>query len=100
MADIFTPVERKLHYEEQGDRLIIESIQDVEPILNRNLELQKDTSLTRGKDMRYVASIPNIVVEQWMKEGINIFKKEDWKKVKAKLNDPNYKYLRTDLCQI
>lgn len=100
MADIYSPIERKLHYEEQGDRLIVESIQDVEPILNRNRELQKDKSLTRGKEMWHVASIPNIVIEQWMKEGINLFRKEDWSKVKAKLNDPNYKYLRTDLCQL
>jgi hypothetical protein len=42
-----------------------------------------------------VASIPNWVVEQWMREGINIFKDEDWPKIKAKLNDPDYKFLRT-----
>lgn len=100
MADIFTPIERKLHYNEDGDRLIIESIQDVEPVLNRNRELQKDKSKTRGKEMWWVASIPNIVIEQWMKEGINIFKKEDWPKVKARLNDPNYRYLRTDMANI
>lgn len=100
MADIYTPIERKLHYEEQGDRLIVQSSQDVEPILNRNKMMQNDKSLTRGKDIWHIASIPNIVIEQWMKEGINVFKKEDWAKVKERLNNPEYKYLRTDLCQI
>lgn len=45
--------------------------------------------------MRYVAEIPNIVIEQWLKEGINIFDKNDAKKVQAKLNSNEYAYLRT-----
>ena len=42
-----------------------------------------------------VASIPTIVIEQWKKEGIDLWKDEDWPKVRAKLNDPEYKWLRT-----
>lgn len=52
-------------------------------------------SALRKKNMWKVASIPNIVIEQWKKEGIDLFKDEDWPKVQAKLNDPEYKWLRT-----
>lgn len=52
-------------------------------------------STLRKKNMWKVASIPNIVVEQWKKQGIDIFRDEDWPKVQAKLNDPDYKWLRT-----
>ena len=93
-------ITREAFYEEDGDRLIIKSTQDVEAILAHNRMLQVDTTKTRTKEMRHVASIPNIVIEQWIKEGINLFKKEDWGRVKKKLNDPDYKYLRTDLSNI
>ncbi|GAG52779.1 unnamed protein product, partial [marine sediment metagenome] len=43
------------------------------------------------------ASIPLVVVEQWMKEGINMLRptEEDKKKIRQKLNDPEFRYLRT-----
>jgi hypothetical protein len=88
---------REAFYEEDGDRLIIKSTQDVESILAHNRMLQADTTKTRTKEMRHVASIPNIIIEQWLKEGINIFQKEGWERAKKKLNDPDYRYLRTDL---
>ena len=44
-----------------------------------------------------VASIPMVVVLQWMKEGINVMNPtyEDQKKIKQRLNSPEYAYLRT-----
>lgn len=52
---------------------------------------RKDVSL------RHVAEIPCLVVEQWMKEGINIFSPDPdmQKKFRQKLNSPEYRYLRT-----
>jgi hypothetical protein len=90
------------HYDADGDRLTLNRVQDVEPILKFNKMLQNDKSLTRGKDLRRVAKIPMVVIEQWMKEGINIFSNEPEmkKKVKARLNDPNYQFLRTDLSRL
>lgn len=49
----------------------------------------------RKKNIWKVASIPNWIVEKWLKEGIDVFKDEDWPKVRAKLNDPEYQFLRT-----
>ena len=94
---------RKLGYDASEDRVIIKSEQDVDPILAMNKELQKDKSLTRSKsgELRYVAQIPNIVIEKWLKEeGLNIFNKDHWEKIKLKLNDSEYQYLRTDLSNI
>ena len=46
---------------------------------------------------RHVAEIPLGVVEQWMKEGINIYSPDpDMQKAfRKKLNSPEYAYLRT-----
>jgi hypothetical protein len=51
----------------------------------------------RDKSMRKVASIPLIVIEQWMKEGVNIFdpSPEMQKKVAQKLNSNEFQGLRT-----
>lgn len=51
--------------------------------------------LLRKKNMWKAASIPNSVVEMWLKEGIDVFNDDHWPKVKAKLNSEEFKYLRT-----
>ena len=88
-------ITRKAIYNEADDRLIISSTQDVEDIMNHNQYLRnlgRDANRSKDKTFYHVAEIPLIVVEQWMKEGINVFKKEDWPRVKKKLNDyDNYK---------
>ena len=47
--------------------------------------------------MQKVASIPNVVVMEWMQEGINVMNpsKECIGRIKKKLNSPEYAYLRT-----
>lgn len=84
--------------------LVIKREQDVEPILDANRrEINEVTSwrpyASGRKDvaLRKVAEIPNVVIERWMKEGINIFSPDPdmQKKFKAKLNDPDWKWLRT-----
>lgn len=89
------------HYDEASDRLTIERVQDVEPYLEQNKREynavpQKQQHKYKGEFVK-VASIPNVVIEQWMKEGINIFdpSPEMQKKIKGKLNSSEYQYLRT-----
>ena len=95
-------LQRHIDYDPLEDRLIVKSSQDIEHILNANKELQKDPTSTRSKsgEFRKVASVPNIVIEQWLQEGINFFDKADWPKVKQKLNSSDYLYLRTDLSRL
>lgn len=84
------------------DSLIhVHSMQDVEPILERNAMLR---SLPQKSDWgRHVASIPNVILVQWLNEewargnvALRPFTREFDELVKRKLADPDWKYLRTD----
>lgn len=80
------------------DDVTIERVQDVEGILEDNRRAY-DESQKSSAFGRRVASIPNIVIEQWLKEGINVFNistdPETRRKVFLKLNSPDWKHLRT-----
>ena len=44
----------------------------------------------------HYAHIPNSIINKWLiEEGINVFDRNDQKKVHQKLNSPEYMYLRT-----
>ena len=77
----------------------VHRVQDVEPVLDANkaeYNSHGDLKSSRyGKGpMHKIASIPMIVVEKWMKEGFNIYTATP-QEIRRKLNDPEYKYLRT-----
>ncbi len=81
-------------------QLTVNRIQDVEPILEANKAALREAPSWRpyaDDNLRHVARIPNVVVEQWMKEGINIFdpSPEMQRKIAAKLNSNEYADLRT-----
>lgn len=82
------------HWDGVEDKLVIETVQDVEPILEENLERFNSTE-KRHPDFRHTATIPNILVHKWMLEGINIWTREGWERAKKLLNDPDYRKLRT-----
>lgn len=66
------------------------------PILEENKRLQTmNDGYSPSRDIRRVASIPKIVVEQWMKEGVNIFDRNCRAEIKRRLNDPENLWLRT-----
>lgn len=95
---------------EQGVRakdslIIANTMQDVEPILERNKELR--TMEQRSDWGRHIASIPNVTITQWLNEeyargnvGIRFGSKEFDELVAKKLRDPDWKYLRTDCSAI
>lgn len=96
--DPFTGITEYVDYDHQTDTLIVHRVQDVEPVLEQNKAIANEVDISkRGiKDGWWrFAHIPAIVIEQWLKEGINIFSKNDKKKVFEKLNDPDYRYLKT-----
>lgn len=91
--DPFTGIVTEMHTDYDGS-LYVERTQDVEPIITNNKRVKNDER--PGKDMRLVATIPNIVIEKWLREeGINVYKKEHWSAVRRKLNDPDWAHLRT-----
>ena len=90
------PVKSFFHYDEMSDTATIRRVQDVEPVLDRNKALYThNDGYSPSRDIRRVASIPLVVVEQWMKEGIDIFDPNCREAVKKKLNDPENLFLRT-----
>lgn len=78
--------------------LVVERVQDVEPILERNKLLQ--TIPQRGDWGRHVACIPNVILERWInEEGVNYLAlpgEEFSRLVRRKLRDPDWRHLRTD----
>lgn len=94
-SDLTTTVSGK------AGELVVKRTQDTTGYLEQNkAEFNAAPSWRPYSDangMRKVASIPMIVVEQWMKEGVNIFdpSPEMQKKIAAKLNSNEFAYLRT-----
>jgi hypothetical protein len=71
-----------------GDEFVIETVEDVEPIIERARQLRENQD--KKANWRFEGSIPMTVVEQAMREG--------WMNDQAKwrrwLDDPANKYLR------
>lgn len=85
-------------HDEMEDKLHVAHTQDIAPIIERNIARSNEIDKhAKYGEMESVASIPMVVVVQWMKEGINVMNPtyEDTKKIKQRLNSPEYAYLRT-----
>lgn len=88
------------HWRFEGDKLVCERVQDVEPILEYNKACYNDVSDWRpfaGRNSRMVANIPNVLVEKWIKEGFNLFNENQpdyQKKLRQRLNSNEYRFLR------
>jgi hypothetical protein len=82
----------------RNGELVVKRTQDVEPILDHNKRAQADAAggwrRNAGKTRRQIAEIPNIVVEQWLREGFNIFRVSEIE-LRKKLDDPQWSYLKT-----
>lgn len=72
---------------------------DVHEVLEHNKQLR---SMDQTGDFRHIASIPPVVLVKWMDDErnrgreIQFLSKEMDELVQRKLNDPDWKYLRTD----
>src|SRR5262245_32377197 len=97
-SDRVTGVAEYHGYDDLTDRTIIETVQDVAPILERNRALQNadDQGWSGSRDLRRAATIPDIIILKWRNEyGIDVFNRDHWPAVKRLLNDPEWRYLRT-----
>jgi hypothetical protein len=90
------------YYFEPDGKMTIKTSQDVEPILKKNKALYNlNSGYSAGKELKRVASIPNIVLTIWAKEynGSNnwyaIPQIERKKILKTKLNSSDFRYFRT-----
>lgn len=80
----------------------VSATQDVEAILERNKELQNHSDgYTPSRDLRYVAEIPLVVAEEWMKKyGVDVLDPNHKAAVRRLLNSNEYRYLRTAAGQL
>lgn len=92
-------IETRYFYNSADKKIHVQRIQDVEPQIDVNkaeYNAHGDHKPSRyGKGpMHKIATIPPAVVEKWLKEGFNVFTATD-AEMRRKLNDPDYKRLRT-----
>lgn len=98
VANLVGGIQTGVSYDPIDDELTVVNQQDVGPILDLNKKLYNDGTNGYGptREWRRIASIPNVVLEKWLKEeGIRFWDSEDMPKLAAKLDDPEWKYLRT-----
>jgi hypothetical protein len=86
---------------DRAGTVIASATQDVEPILERNQHLRAEPQTSDWG--RHVATIPNVILLRWLNEAhargnteLRMFTAEFDELVARKLEDPEWKYLRTD----
>lgn len=96
--------EIKTEIKAEGGKVTVLRTQQVDAILKLNKRAFNEaptwrpySSGRRDVPIRHVADVPVILIEQWFKEGINAFSPDpDMQKAfRKKLNDYNYRHLRT-----
>ena len=87
------PLATVFHYDELDRRIVIERWQDVEPILERNKRLYNDPDRgwSKSREFKRVATIPNVIVERLMREGIW----NDERALARWLRDPDNRFFLT-----
>lgn len=91
-----TGVAEYFHSDPSDNGFHIQTVQDVRPILEQNKNLRNHGDKGWKGDMVHYASIPIVVLEKWWKElGSDPLAKENRKWLQKKLNDPDWKHLRT-----
>lgn len=81
---------------QDGGKIVVKHSDDVEPILEHNKALASlNDGWSPSRDMRRAASIPMIVIEQWMREGVDVFNPDHAKEVRRRLNSSEWRHLRT-----
>lgn len=80
-----------------SDGIVVERIQDIAPILDRNRALQNEPQ--RTESFRHIGTVPNVLIEKWINEEgapvLAMSAHEFARFIRRKLNDPDYAYLRT-----
>jgi hypothetical protein len=75
--------------------LTVLRVQDCEPIIENNKRLANEPQ--KSESFRHVASIPNVIIEQWLIEtGLPHANAEFWEFATRRImTDPDWKWLRT-----
>ena len=96
LLDVENGVAQYHMYDEVNDKTIIQTVQDVEPLLDINKKALANTDKNWKGELHHVASIPLVVWEEWWREfGGNPMSKENQPRLMAKLNNKDWCKLRT-----
>ena len=83
------------HFHEPTKEFAIEHIQDIQPLVDSNKNLQENDHLIRD-ELRLSARIPLTVYYEWKnKFGVDVFNPNHKEGVKKLLNSADYRYLKT-----
>ena len=85
------------HYDPLTEVTTIETVYNVQPVLEMNKEKAKNSEYSKDGIKRgwwHYGTIPNGVIALWLKEGIDFYNKDHWPAVLRKLRDPEYRYLK------
>lgn len=87
----------KTYFISQDDKIIFNEVQDVEPTLEANAALRQQDNGNRRGDMHLVGSIPAVVANQLVRDGVLFDGGQmcDQKKLLKFLTDRNNLKLRT-----
>lgn len=88
-------IDTKFHYED--DKLIIQRVQDVEPIIEANKRaMDVDDKRFKSQSFNLVARVPTVLIEKYRNEtGIDLLAPENVKLFRKWLDDPDHKFLKT-----
>lgn len=85
-------------WEDTSDGFLLHYEQDAEPIVDSN-KIKANAGrdyYARDKDMWRVASIPIGIQYKWLiEDGLDVHDPDQWDRVARKLNDPDWRYLKT-----
>ncbi len=89
---------REIIFDYTTNKTDARTTQDVAPFFRRNAELRAvgGDGYSASHELRQVASIPPIIVEQWLREGFNLLGKFDQRELRKRLNDLSNLNLRTN----
>lgn len=101
--DYLTGVSTYHNYDHSTGITTIETLQDVQPFIDKNKALHNTSYQRDGikDDWQHLATIPIGVQMVWLKEyGIDVYKPEHIPRIRKLLNDPDYRYLKTGSCKV
>ena len=83
------------HFHEPTKEFAIEHIEDIQPLVDSNKNLQENDHLM-SDELRLSARIPMTVYYEWKsKFGVDVFNPNHKEGVKKLLNSADYRYLKT-----
>jgi hypothetical protein len=86
----------KFHYDPVEDRMTIERVQDIEPILEKNKRSFNDAPINWKGEFHHVGSIPHVIIEKYKNDtGIDLLRPEYRGELLKFLDRPENRMFRT-----